>query len=133
MHHVYNSGKNTHRINVQHYFGRIILYLVIAELPKGRVASALDFGTGPAIVTSLCTSSKVENIVCTDFAEVNRTEINKWLSGDRDAHDWTPYGDFFSSLEGCTYVFTIVQVRVQVFVYVFEPPSLNTWKYNFLC
>ncbi|XP_053120005.1 phenylethanolamine N-methyltransferase [Hemicordylus capensis] len=61
----------------------------------------IDIGTGPTIYQLLSACNYFEEIVATDYLEVNRTEIQKWVLGeDPDGFDWSPYIQHVCKIEG---------------------------------
>ncbi|XP_040182598.1 nicotinamide N-methyltransferase-like [Rana temporaria] len=71
-------------------------------MPAGGVKGDLlvDFGAGPAIYQLLSACEAFNNIIISDFLEQNRTQLQKWLSNDTDAFDWTPIVKYVCELEG---------------------------------
>ncbi|XP_035687726.1 nicotinamide N-methyltransferase-like [Branchiostoma floridae] len=60
----------------------------------------LDIGTGPSILSVLSASKYFSDITCSDYLEVCREELQKWVDGDPDAFDWGAYFRYVSKLEG---------------------------------
>ena len=51
----------------------------------------LDIGCGPVIAHVISAAEYASEIVLSEYTELNRKELTKWLDNDPDAHDWTPY------------------------------------------
>lgn len=52
----------------------------------------IDIGTGPTIYQLLSACDYFEEIVATDYLEVNREAIRRWVHGeDPDGFDWSPF------------------------------------------
>ncbi|XP_062993745.1 phenylethanolamine N-methyltransferase [Elgaria multicarinata webbii] len=61
----------------------------------------IDIGTGPTIYQLLSACDYFEEIVATDYLEVNRAEIHSWVCGeDPGIFDWTPYIQHACRIEG---------------------------------
>nr|XP_003222605.1 PREDICTED: phenylethanolamine N-methyltransferase [Anolis carolinensis] len=61
----------------------------------------IDIGTGPTIYQILSACDYFEEIVATDYLEVNRAEIRSWIhSDDPGAFDWSPYIQHTCKIEG---------------------------------
>ncbi|KAM3821490.1 phenylethanolamine N-methyltransferase [Vipera latastei] len=61
----------------------------------------IDIGTGPTIYQLLSACDYFEEIVATDFLEVNRALIHKWVHNeDKDGFDWSPYIQHVCKIEG---------------------------------
>ncbi|XP_078577534.1 nicotinamide N-methyltransferase-like [Branchiostoma floridae x Branchiostoma japonicum] len=65
--------------------------------PESRL---LDVGSGPTIHQLISASRFCTEIVCAEYIENNRTEIEKWVKKDPDMHDWAPFFKFVADLEG---------------------------------
>ncbi|CAH1246318.1 NNMT [Branchiostoma lanceolatum] len=60
----------------------------------------LDVGTGPTIYQLISASRFCAEIVCAEYTQNNRAEIEKWVKKDPDAHDWSAFFKFVADLEG---------------------------------
>lgn len=61
----------------------------------------IDIGTGPTIYQLLSACDYFEEIVATDFLEVNRAFIHNWVHNeDKDGFDWSPYIQHVCKIEG---------------------------------
>ncbi|XP_053219059.1 phenylethanolamine N-methyltransferase [Podarcis raffonei] len=61
----------------------------------------IDIGTGPTIYQLLSACDYFEEIVATDYLEVNRAEIQNWVLGeDSSCFDWSPYIQYTCKIEG---------------------------------
>ena len=49
-----------------------------------------------------------DEIILSDFAQVNRDLQTKWLNQDTDSADWTIFFKYYSKLDGNEYVNEIV-------------------------
>ena len=63
----------------------------------------MDIGTGATVHTLIPASNKFKHITCAEYTEVNRKELKEWLSGTKDAFDWSLFFKFFAILEGHRY------------------------------
>ncbi|XP_072282677.1 nicotinamide N-methyltransferase-like [Pyxicephalus adspersus] len=61
--------------------------------------SLVEIGAGPSIHHILSACENFKKIYLTDYFEGNLQEIEKWLKGDREAFDWTPYLKFVCYIE----------------------------------
>ena len=82
------------------YFKTLDLYhQAFQSLPTGL--RILDYGTGPAILTTISAATKASEIVLSDYSEVCRIALYQWLAGDSEAFDWSPYFSYVvKELEG---------------------------------
>ena len=62
---------------------------VFKSLPSGL--TVLDYGTGPAIITTISASTKASELVLSDYAEDSREVLRRWLDRHPDAFDWSPF------------------------------------------
>ncbi|XP_005994093.1 phenylethanolamine N-methyltransferase [Latimeria chalumnae] len=60
----------------------------------------MDIGSGPTIYQLLSACAHFDEIIMTDYLEVNREEIRKWLRADSDIFDWSPFIKHVCSIEG---------------------------------
>ncbi|XP_072312255.1 phenylethanolamine N-methyltransferase [Eucyclogobius newberryi] len=60
----------------------------------------IDVGTGPTLYQVLSGCEVFNKVILTDFLEVNRQELKKWLQGEGGSLDWTPYIQYVCKLEG---------------------------------
>ena len=63
----------------------------------------IEVGTGPTLHTVLSACAHYQDIVLSDFTEVNRTELEKWLSREAGHFDWSAHMQFVCELEGSRY------------------------------
>ncbi len=62
---------------------------------------ALDYGSGPAILTVISAAARASEIVLSDVAESNLQALRKWLEHDPTAFNWSPFFDHVvQKLEG---------------------------------
>lgn len=80
-----------------------IIYMTLCTYIVPCPKRVLDFGCGPCIHTVISASSKCDSIVCAEYTESNRKEIEKWLVEDEDAFDWKMVLQNVTSLEGKRY------------------------------
>ena len=74
---------------------------VFLRLQACDCSGALDYGTGPAITSIISAARLASNIVLSDYAESNRQALEKWLTNDPNAFDWSSYFDYVvQKLEG---------------------------------
>ncbi len=64
------------------------------------ISVALDFGCGPIVPYIFPVVPKVQEIHMTDYVSSNRAEVQKWLSGRDDAHNWREFTLETLRLEG---------------------------------
>ncbi|XP_067397328.1 phenylethanolamine N-methyltransferase isoform X1 [Emydura macquarii macquarii] len=71
-------------------------------LPAGDIhgRTLLDVGTGPTVYQLLSACDHFEEIIATDYLEVNRDVLRRWVQGEPDAFDWSPYIKHVCSIEG---------------------------------
>ncbi|XP_036395250.1 phenylethanolamine N-methyltransferase [Megalops cyprinoides] len=60
----------------------------------------VDVGSGPTLYQVLSGCEKFGRVVLTDFLDVNRTELKRWLGEEEGSFDWTPYLQHVCQLEG---------------------------------
>ncbi|KAG7254141.1 hypothetical protein CRUP_027940 [Coryphaenoides rupestris] len=60
----------------------------------------IEVGTGPALHTVLSACAHYEEIVLSDYVEVNRRELDKWLRAEEGHFDWRAHMQFVCDLEG---------------------------------
>ncbi|XP_041122761.1 phenylethanolamine N-methyltransferase [Polyodon spathula] len=60
----------------------------------------IDIGSGPTVYQLLSACEFFPEIILTDYLEVNRQELQRWLRNEADAFDWTPYIQHACELEG---------------------------------
>ena len=63
----------------------------------------LNFGCGPTIFANISASAKFKHIVCAEYTEANRIELQKWLQNDEDKFDWSETFKYVAMLEGRRY------------------------------
>ncbi|XP_029924979.1 nicotinamide N-methyltransferase-like [Myripristis murdjan] len=60
----------------------------------------IEIGTGPTIHTLISASAHFEEIVVSDYAEVNRREVEKWLRDEEGCFNWNRHIQFACDVEG---------------------------------
>ena len=71
------------------------------SLPSGL--SILDYGSGPAILTTISSAAKASEVVLSDYTEGNRRALRQWLARDPNAFDWSSFFSYVvKELEGKT-------------------------------
>ncbi|XP_035262150.1 phenylethanolamine N-methyltransferase [Anguilla anguilla] len=60
----------------------------------------VDVGSGPTLYQVLSGCELFGRVVLTDFLEVNRRELRRWLRDEEGSFDWTPYLKHVCKLEG---------------------------------
>ena len=51
----------------------------------------MNFGCGPTVHCNISASAVFKEIICAEYAEANRKELEKWLSNDDDKFDWSVF------------------------------------------
>jgi hypothetical protein len=69
------------------------------KAPTDTDVRYLEFGGGPSIINLVFACSKVDHIVFSEYAEINRQAVKSWIAGNPDAHDWTPLIEIVLELE----------------------------------
>ena len=65
--------------------------------------SILDYGSGPAILTTISAATKASEIVLSDFTAGNCRALHQWLVNDPDAFDWSSFFSYVvKELDGKT-------------------------------
>lgn len=64
------------------------------------VPLALDFGSGPIVSHILPLAGKAQEIHASEYVESNRKELQNWLSGQPNIHNWRPFTLEILRLEG---------------------------------
>ncbi|KAG8429382.1 hypothetical protein GDO86_014279 [Hymenochirus boettgeri] len=69
---------------------------------KGEIGghTLVDIGSGPTVYQLLSAFELFDEVVMSDYLEVNRAELRKWLTDQPGAFDWTPYIKHVCMLEG---------------------------------
>ncbi|XP_030019198.1 phenylethanolamine N-methyltransferase [Sphaeramia orbicularis] len=69
---------------------------------EGDVSGELlvDIGSGPTLYQVLSGCEVFNKVLLTDFLEVNRQELKRWLQAEGGSLDWTPYLQHVCKLEG---------------------------------
>ncbi|KAL4672998.1 hypothetical protein H8957_009199 [Semnopithecus entellus] len=60
----------------------------------------IDIGSGPTVYQLLSACSHFEDITMTDFLEVNRQELGRWLREEPGAFNWSMYSQYACLIEG---------------------------------
>lgn len=60
----------------------------------------VNFGCGPTVHCNISASAKFKSIICAEYTEANRKELEKWLSDDEDKFDWSVFLKYVAVLEG---------------------------------
>lgn len=64
----------------------------------------VDIGSGPTLYQVLSGCEVFNEVLLTDFLEVNRKELRRWLQDEGGCGlDWTPYLEYVCKLEGRRY------------------------------
>lgn len=83
--------------------------LVIAgradAVPAGGIGGdvLIDIGSGPTIYQLLSACETFREIIATDYTEQNLRELQRWLSQEPGAYDWSPAVQYVCELEGDRY------------------------------
>ncbi|XP_011854432.1 PREDICTED: phenylethanolamine N-methyltransferase [Mandrillus leucophaeus] len=69
---------------------------------RGEVSgrTLIDIGSGPTVYQLLSACSHFEDITMTDFLEVNRQELGRWLREEPGAFNWSMYSQYACLIEG---------------------------------
>lgn len=67
---------------------------------KPRVPVLLEFGVGPTMHHIFAAVPYADEIHMADFLDINLKDIRKWLSRDKDAHNWDPFIEYTLKCEG---------------------------------
>lgn len=69
--------------------------------PHRQGLKVLEFGAGPCILWQISSALHASEIVLAEYTAANRESLQKWKSGDQNAHDWSPYFRYVvQNLEG---------------------------------
>ncbi|XP_030630871.1 phenylethanolamine N-methyltransferase [Chanos chanos] len=60
----------------------------------------VDIGSGPTLYQVMSGCERFDRVILTDFLEVNRRELQRWLQGENSSLDWTPFLQYVCKLEG---------------------------------
>uniref|UniRef100_UPI00398E8CA4 phenylethanolamine N-methyltransferase n=1 Tax=Pristiophorus japonicus TaxID=55135 RepID=UPI00398E8CA4 len=60
----------------------------------------LDIGSGPTLYQVISACDFFKKIVMSDYLEVNREQLRKWLQREAGAFNWSPYVKYVCGLEG---------------------------------
>ncbi|XP_004582601.2 indolethylamine N-methyltransferase-like [Ochotona princeps] len=60
----------------------------------------IDIGSGPTIYQLLSACETFREIIATDYTEQNLRELQRWLSQEPGAYDWSPAVQYVCELEG---------------------------------
>ncbi|KAL0597832.1 Phenylethanolamine N-methyltransferase [Plecturocebus cupreus] len=63
-------------------------------------STLIDIGSGPTVYQLLSACSHFEDITMTDFLEVNRQELGRWLREEPGAFNWSMYSQHACLIEG---------------------------------
>jgi hypothetical protein len=80
----------------------LTLRFLVRELRRRapRARRALAFGVGPTVHHLLALSRSAEHIDAADLLDDNLREVQRWLHGGSDAHDWSPFTRHVLACEG---------------------------------
>jgi hypothetical protein len=78
---------------------------------RSGLRSLLDVGSGPTVHHMLSLCREVDEIVMSDYLAENLAEIQLWLDGEDQAHDWTSFARDILAAEGATPTRSRVQER----------------------
>ncbi|XP_053556511.1 phenylethanolamine N-methyltransferase-like [Bombina bombina] len=75
---------------------------LVAACAQGDIGgrTLVDIGSGPTIYQILSAFELFDEVIISDYLEVNRNEIKSWLQDESGAFDWSPYFKHVCSLEG---------------------------------
>ncbi|KAM4651557.1 indolethylamine N-methyltransferase-like [Discoglossus pictus] len=60
----------------------------------------IDIGSGPTIHQLLAACEKFPEIICTDYTDANRLELESWLENEEKAFDWSEAMKMACKIEG---------------------------------
>ncbi len=66
----------------------------------GDLGNVLYFGCGPTLHHVFLAAPKARTIHLADYLKNNMDEVQKWLNGDAEAHDWRPFVRYTLICEG---------------------------------
>ncbi|KAM4015226.1 nicotinamide N-methyltransferase-like [Anomaloglossus baeobatrachus] len=94
----YAVDPNTQEIDKESMFTLTFMNDVFSS---GRVKGKtfIEIGAGPCIYNTLSACERFQKIYLTDYFQGNLDEIKKWLNGENEAFDWSPYLRFVCDLE----------------------------------
>lgn len=79
----------------------MFVFLTPADVSGGLL---VDIGAGPTLYQVLSGCEVFDKVILTDFLEVNRQELRRWLHKKGGCSlDWTPYLQHVCKLEGRRY------------------------------
>ncbi|KAM8945847.1 LOW QUALITY PROTEIN: phenylethanolamine N-methyltransferase [Pelodytes ibericus] len=69
---------------------------------KGEIGgkTLVDIGSGPTVYQLLSAFELFEEVIMTDYLEVNREELKQWLKDEPGSFDWGPFFNHVCDLEG---------------------------------
>lgn len=70
----------------------------LERLPQSLVA--LDYGCGPTVHHAVALVPKVQEIYLADYLPCNLAEVQGWLDGAEDVHDWRDFTCYILQCEG---------------------------------
>ncbi|KAM4622471.1 phenylethanolamine N-methyltransferase [Discoglossus pictus] len=62
--------------------------------------TVVDIGSGPTVYQLLSAFELFQEVIMTDYLEVNREETRRWLRAEPGTFDWSPYIQHVCGLEG---------------------------------
>ena len=62
---------------------------VFKSLPSGL--NVLEYGSGPSVYLTISAATKASKIVLSDYGELNRNILRRWLDNESGAYDWSPF------------------------------------------
>ncbi|XP_032890714.1 phenylethanolamine N-methyltransferase [Amblyraja radiata] len=65
-----------------------------------RGDTLLDIGSGPTFYQVISACDWFGSVIMSDYLEVNREELRRWLRGELGAFDWSPFIKYVCGLEG---------------------------------
>jgi hypothetical protein len=81
--------------------GHYAVEWVVESMQKvDPVDVALEFGTGPVVIFSMPMVLKAKAVHMAEYLPANRSEVEKWLRKDPDAHDWLIFTKDMLQMEG---------------------------------
>ncbi len=83
--------------------GKYLMEWVVESVAASPpVPVALEFGSGPTVLHQFPLVKKATEIHVAEYLPVNRQEVQRWVDGAPDTHDWSIFTREFLQMEGVT-------------------------------
>ena len=90
-------------------FSLFFMVRVLNSLPNNLLIH--EFGGGPTLYSVAALARKAREIHFSDVVDASLQEVNAWLHGKSDAHDWNPYIALAIEAEGLVAIETAIAER----------------------